>query len=163
MTAADWVGLAGVFLGGAIPWLEAIVVIPGGIIAGLNPAATVVAGTTGNLLTVGVAAWFGEQIRTWWQARRGPSADDHSEEAEAWRFKRYTRAARMERIMRRGGLPALAFLGPFGLGTQITAVAAVGLGVSARRAFAWVGASTVVTSLAAAYAAVTGMEFFGAG
>jgi hypothetical protein len=64
------VELLGVFAGGALPWLETIVVIPIGIAAGLPPVAVVIAGATGNLLTIAVAAFAGERVRQWWQRRR---------------------------------------------------------------------------------------------
>lgn len=38
----EQLGLFGVFLGGAIPWFEAIAVVPAGIILGLDPVLTVV-------------------------------------------------------------------------------------------------------------------------
>jgi hypothetical protein len=33
-------GLLGVFIAGAIPWMEAIAVVPAGILVGLNPVAS---------------------------------------------------------------------------------------------------------------------------
>lgn len=59
-TEFEW-GLLGVFAGGAFPWLEAIVVIPAGIFAGLPVVPVVIAGAGGNLLTVGIAAYAGEE------------------------------------------------------------------------------------------------------
>src|SRR5690625_5862484 len=70
MGGTDWAILGGAFLGGAIPWLEAIVVIPAGILAGAPPLLVVLAAVVGNLITVWLAAYFGEQIRTWWLRRR---------------------------------------------------------------------------------------------
>lgn len=70
MSAAQWLGLLGTLLGGALPWLEAVVVIPAGIVAGLPTVPVVIAAVTGNLLTVALAAWFGERIMVWWSGRR---------------------------------------------------------------------------------------------
>lgn len=160
MTWAHLSILFGVFVGGATPWLEAIVVIPGGIIAGVHPVPVVIAGVVGNLATVAVAAWFGERIRAWWIARRrarkgdAPAQDDE---------RTVRRRQRVERVARRWGLPALAALGPVGLGTQLSAVVAVSIGTTARAAFAWIGAGTVVWSAIAAVLAVTGMSIAGVG
>jgi len=44
VSAAELWGLLGVLLGGAIPWLEAVVVIPAGIIAGLPAVPVILAG-----------------------------------------------------------------------------------------------------------------------
>lgn len=145
-------GLWGVFFGGALPWLEAVVVIPAGIIAGLDPVLVVLAGLTGNLLTVALAAFYGERIRQWWQRRR----PQPSKSAPRRRSQRATR------IFRRWGMPGLALLGPIGLGTQLSAVLGVALGVSALRTFLWIGAGTVLWSLAAAVLATSGMTLWGA-
>ena len=163
MNTAEIAGLSGVFVGGATPWLEAIIVIPAGILAGLNPLAAVVAGAVGNLATVAVAAWFGERIRTWWRRRRRApvGAGTTGDPSEAITEPR--RTARVERVVHRWGLPALAVLGPVGLGTQLSAVVAVGLGTSARTAFIWVGGGTIVWSVVAGVATVAGLSVVGVG
>lgn len=157
MTSADLLLLAGVFVGGALPWLEAVVVIPLGIIAGLHPVVVTIVAIVGNLATVAVAAWFGERMREWWIKRRRErgkvvSPEQHS---KGW--------GRVERIMTRWGLPALAILGPLGLGTQVSALVAVSLGVSARLSFIWVSAGTIAWSVLAAIATVAGLSFLGVG
>lgn len=140
-------GLLGVLIGGAVPWLEAVTVVPAGILLGLPPLAVVVAAVVGNLATVALVAFGGEQVRTWLLARRrrriegGPGG----------------RASRIRRAMSRFGLPGLAILGPLGLGTQLTAAFAVAAGVSGRRVFAWVGAATVAWSVAAAVLVLWGI------
>lgn len=161
MSATDLLLLLGVFLGGAAPWLEAIIVIPAGILAGLNPAVTVVAGTVGNLLTVAVAAWFGERIRAWWRRRRARKrvlvGDGNDTEGE-------TRSAswqRAQRIAQRWGMPALAALGPIGLGTQVSAIVGVSLGLSARASFVWIGIATVLWAIVAAWATLAGVSIAG--
>jgi uncharacterized membrane protein len=129
VTGAQVAELVGVFLGGALPWLEAVIVIPIGIVAGLPPVLTVVVALVGNLLTVWLAAYYGERIRTWWRARRY-----RRRQAEAQVAGRlvpteepHGRAARVTRVMERWGMPGLAVVGPIGLGTQLSVVVAVGL------------------------------------
>lgn len=164
MTAAEWSVLAGVFAGGAIPWLEAVVVIPAGILAGLSVPLVVVAGVTGNLLTVALAAAFGQRVRDWWlqrrEAGRGVEGADEHGAAQAHRSRRQ---ARVDRVMRRWGMLGLATLGPLGLGTQLSALAAVSVGVRAPVAFAWVGAGTVAWGLVAAALTVGGVSVLGVG
>lgn len=152
-------GLVGVFLGGALPWLEAIVVIPAGILLGLPPLAVVVAAVVGNLSTVAVAAFAGERLRTYFSARSG-SAGGGAAGADPARGGRSARAAR---VMDRYGLPGLAILGPLGIGTQLSAALAVSLGVSGRRAFVWVGAATVGWSVVAALLVAWGTDLAGRG
>jgi hypothetical protein len=148
-----------VFLGGAAPWLEAIVVIPAGIAAGLNPLVALVAGISGNLITVAAAVWLGERLREWWLARRRARAgrDRPPDERPApGRRERWIRGA-----LDRYGLPALAVLGPLGLGTQASAIVAVGVGYGRRTAFLWIGAATVIWGVIAAVTTVAGLSFLG--
>lgn len=156
-------GLFGVFLGGALPWLEAVVVIPAGIVAGLQPALVVLAGLTGNLVTVALAAFYGERLRTWWRTRRGRTGPDAGTSEARGGADASARGRRVRQVMRKWGMPGLAFLGPVGLGTQLSAVLAVSMGVSARRAFAWIAGGTVVWCVAAAGLASAGMSFAGIG
>lgn len=151
-------GLIGVLLGGAVPWLEAVVVIPAGILLGLPPLAVVVAAVVGNLSTVALAAFAGERLRTYFSALRRSAADGAADGGSA----RGGRSARAARVMDRYGLPGLAILGPLGIGTQLSAALAVSLGVSGRRAFAWVGAATVGWSVVAALLVVWGVGAAGA-
>lgn len=166
MSAAELWGLLGVFLGGAIPWLEAVVVIPAGIIAGLPAVPVILAGATGNLLTVAVAAFAWEWVtRRWsaWRRRRrqatGKAADPEAEARRAATAQR--RRSRVERIMNRGGLPLLALVGPLGVGTQLSAIVAVAAGAKAWPAFLWIGGATVGWCIVAGIAVVQGIELLG--
>lgn len=161
MTRANLAILLGVFVGGAAPWLEAIVVIPGGILAGAPTVPVIITGIVGNLATVAAAAWFGERIQAWWSKRKSARRGD--DDAARLDDRKVRRQERVERIMRRWGLPALAALGPVGLGTQLSAIIAVSLGTTARAAFAWIGASTVIWSVLAGVLAATGMSIAGVG
>lgn len=172
MTGTEWGILGGVFLGGAFPWLEAVVVIPAGILGGAPPALVIIFALVGNLITVGVAAYFGEKIRGKWRLRRETKhlAVHHPDLTEAQlREKAHTLLAekdqqptRIQRIMRKWGMPGLAILGPVGLGTQLSAVTAVAMGVRARSAFIWVGAGTALWAITAGVLTVYGISFFDA-
>ena len=170
MTGTEWGVLGGAFLGGAFPWLEAIVVIPAGILGGAPPVLVVIFALVGNLITVGIAAYFGEQIREKWRLRREAKhlAVHHPEltKAELRDKGREILAAkdaqptRIKRIMTKWGLPGLAILGPVGLGTQLSAVTAVAMGVRARSAFVWVGIGTALWAITAGVVTVYGISFF---
>jgi hypothetical protein len=153
----DLIELLGVFAGGALPWLEAIVVIPIGIAAGLPPAAVVIAGATGNLLTIAVAAFAGERVRDWWRRRRGRGHPQSAQPAGGRRSRWILRA------FDRWGLAGLAVLGPLGLGTQISVVVAVSYGHSAKKSFTWIAAGTVLWCIAVAILASLGLRVAGVG
>lgn len=179
MSGTQWALLGGVFLGGAFPWLEAIFVIPAGILGGLPVFPVVLSAVAGNLLTVWLAAVYGQRLRDWWVRRRARREEAQglgqetrtTEESDSQttvpsheaQRRRDRRRERIERVMNRWGMPGLALLGPIGLGTQISALAAVAMGVSARTAFLWVAAGTVGWSVAAAALTVTGASFLGIG
>ena len=165
VSAAQWWGLVGIFFGASLPGLEAVVVIPAGILAGLPVVPVVAAAVLGNLVTVVLSAWFGQRIMVWWAGRRQRREwlKNDPETAAARAAKRARRQQRIVRVMDRGGMPALALLGPLIIGTQFAAVAAVALGVSATRSFLWVTAGTVFWAGLAAVATVAGFEFLGIG
>lgn len=153
MDLVEQLGLFGVFLGGAIPWLEAVTVIPAGLLLGLPPVAVVIVAVIGNLLTVGIAAYFGADIR-----RR-----IHAKRAAQGRIGASKRDGRALTVAKRWGLPGLAIVGPLGIGTQLAAIAAVGLGFPARRTFLWVGTATIGWSLLITVLAVQGLAAVGYG
>jgi uncharacterized membrane protein len=152
MMDLERLGLLGVLIGGAVPWLEAVTVIPAGILLGLPPVAVVVTAIVGNLTTVALVAFGGERVRTWMLTRR------RRRRAEEPEGDGGGRASRAEHVMARFGVPGLAILGPLGVGTQLSAAIVVSLGVSGRRAFAWVGASTIGWSVLVALLVAWGID-----
>ena len=66
----EQLGLFGVFLAGATPWLEAIGVVPAGILIGLDPALTVLFAVTGNAITIFLFAFGAGKLRSWMRQRR---------------------------------------------------------------------------------------------
>jgi uncharacterized membrane protein len=157
MMNLERLGLIGVLIGGAVPWLEAVTVIPAGILLGLPPVAVVGTAVVGNLATVALVAFGGERVRDWMLARRRRRVERRVEGEQGGR------APRAERLMSRFGVPGLAILGPLGVGTQLSAAIVVSLGVSGRRAFAWVGASTIGWSVLVALIVAWGIDATGLG
>jgi hypothetical protein len=122
MNIENW-GLLGVFIAGAIPWIEAIAVIPSGIVLGLNPYATVIAAVVGNAITIFLFAYLSSNIRQRIINRRmaqGKSGDSAKFEKALKAFDKY-------------GIYGMAFLGPILIGTQFAAAASVAAGVKPLR------------------------------
>jgi len=130
----EQLGLLGVFIAGATPWLEAITVIPVGVLFGLNPTLTFLFAIAGNVLTVVLFAYLSSRILTWGARRRelkhGTQAPD-------------PRGERARKIFDRYGIFGMAILGPLVIGTQFAAAVAVSFGVSPFK-------SSVVVSMGAA-------------
>ncbi|MFM2023646.1 MAG: hypothetical protein RIR89_1038 [Actinomycetota bacterium] len=115
----EQLGLIGIFIAGAIPWFEAIAVIPSGIIFGLDPVLTVIAAVLGNGLTIFVFAYAGSQIRQWLIKRR----EQKGKTGESARF------AKAQAAFDKYGIFGMAILGPILIGTQFAAAISVAAGV----------------------------------
>lgn len=144
MNLEQW-GLFGIFLAGAIPWMEAIAVVPSGIALGLNPIATVIAAVLGNAITIFVFAYAGSSIRARISRRRlakGKSSESPRFEKAVKAFDRY-------------GIYGMAALGPVIIGTQFAAAASVAAGVKPLRVSLLVTASMMIWSIVLAIVMVT--------
>ena len=119
----EQLGLVGVFIFGAIPWFEAIGVVPGGILVGLNPTLTVTAAAAGNLITIAVFAYGGAKIRSGVIARR--EAKGKQPKSDRW--------AKAQKAFDKYGIYGMAILGPLIIGTQFAAAASVAAGVRPAR------------------------------
>ena len=130
----EQLGLFGVFLAGAIPWFEAIAVVPAGIIFGLDPVLTVIAAAAGNIITIAVFAYGGNSIRNWIIRRRvakGKTAESPKLIKAQQAFDKY-------------GIYGMAFLGPIIIGTQFAAAASVAAGVKPLRVSILITASMIL-------------------
>lgn len=137
-------GLVGVFIAGAIPWMEAIAVVPAGIVVGLDPIATLIAAVVGNSITILLFAYFASNIRERLINRRvkqGKSAELPKLEKALKAFDKY-------------GVYGLAALGPVLIGTQFASAAAVVAGVKPLRASLLIIASLTLWAIALAVAMV---------
>jgi hypothetical protein len=133
MNIEEW-GLVGIFIAGAIPWMEAIAVVPSGIILGLNPTATVTAAILGNAITIFLFAYLGSTIREKIIARRiakGKSGESPKFDKALRAFDKY-------------GIYGMAFLGPIIIGTQFAAAASVAAGVKPLRVSILITASMIL-------------------
>jgi len=133
-------GLHGVFIAGAIPWMEAIAVVPAGIVVGLNPVATVIAAVVGNAITIFLFAYFAANIRVRLinrRVRKGKSEQLPKLEKAMKAFDKY-------------GVYGLAILGPILIGTQFAAAAAVTAGVKPLRTSVLITVSMILWSVAIA-------------
>ena len=133
MNIEEW-GLIGIFIAGAIPWMEAIAVVPSGIILGLDPIATVIAAALGNAITIFIFAYLGSSIRAKVIERRvakGKTAESPKFEKALKAFDRY-------------GIYGMAFLGPIIIGTQFAAAASVAAGVKPLRVSILITASMIL-------------------
>jgi uncharacterized membrane protein len=137
-----------VFLLSAVPLFEAFVVVPVGILGGMNFTMTLIIGILGNLVTLLLIIVLMDRIKRWYltrQERNGKTKDRKSERAEA--------------IWKKYGLPGLAFIGPFFVGSHFTALMAVVLGGSQKATFWWVTLSVIAWTLGISILVALGVDF----
>jgi Ca2+/H+ antiporter, TMEM165/GDT1 family len=137
-----------VLVAAAIPWLEVLLVVPAGIVAGLPPVPVAVVAAVGNVATLVPLVLGGDRLRAWWRRRRGRAAGDAAS----------GRSVRARRLFDRFGLPGLAALGPLVTGIHVAAVVALAAGADRRRALGWMTAGVVVWAAIAAAATVFGLD-----
>jgi len=144
MSIEEW-GLIGIFIAGAIPWMEAIAVVPSGIVLGLDPTSTVIAAVVGNAITIFLFAYLGSAIRSKIIERRiakGKSAESPKFDKALKAFDKY-------------GIYGMAFLGPIIIGTQFAAAASVAAGVKPLRVSILITASMILWATLIAVVMVT--------
>ena len=140
----EQLGLLGIFIAGAIPWLEAIAFIPPGIVAGFDPVLTVIAAVIGNVSTIFLFAYSGSGIRTWLKKRReakGKTGDSPKYQKALVAFQKY-------------GFWGMAALGPIIIGSQFAAAASVAAGVKPMKASIFISVSVLIWSIALAWVMV---------
>jgi uncharacterized membrane protein len=141
-----------VLLAAATPWLEVLLVVPAGIVAGLPPAPTAVVAAFGNVATLVPLVLGGDRVRAWWRRRRR-RRPEHAPEPSG-------RGARARRLFDRYGLAGLAALGPLLTGIHVAAVVALAAGAERRRALLWLVGGVLVWAGLAAVATVVGLDAF---
>jgi hypothetical protein len=136
----EQLGLFGIFIAGAIPWMEAIAVVPAGILFGLDPVLTVIAAVAGNAITIFLFAYASSSIRNWLIRRReaqGKTGDSPKYLKAIAAFDKY-------------GIWGMAALGPILIGTQFAAAASVAAGVKPLKVSILISASMALWSIAIA-------------
>ena len=137
-------GYFGIFLAGAIPWFEAIGVVPVGILFGLDPVLTVFAASVGNIITIALFAYAGDRIRSWVIQRRRKKGI----EPKAGRYEKAQKA------FDKYGIFGMAALGPIIIGTQFAAAASVAAGVKPLKVTLYISVAMVLWAILIAWGMV---------
>ncbi|SDN79909.1 Putative small multi-drug export protein [Psychrobacillus sp. OK028] len=138
-----------VFLGAAIPWLELGLVIPLGIISGMNPVAVIIVGFVGNMATV-LALIIGYDKFKLWLAKRN----------EGKGKKESKRSERAKVLWNKYGLPGMLLLGPILIGTHVAAFIGMTLGASKVKTLLWSTISIGVWAIIFGLVTSLGFDFF---
>lgn len=136
-----------VFLGAAIPMLELALAIPLGIIGGLSPIGVMIAAFSGNLITVLFVIIGFQKVKDWMDKRRDEK-------------KPSKRTERGTRLWNKYGMPGVALLGPFLIGSHIAAFLGLLFGAKKSTTTFWMVISLVVWTLIIGIATSMGFTFF---
>ncbi|BAB05031.1 small multi-drug export protein [Halalkalibacterium halodurans] len=141
-----------IFLAAATPWLEAIVVVPLGIIRGLNPWLVSVVAFIGNWLTILLVIIFYEKFQAWREKRRIQKGIETPPESK--------RQKRARHIWNRYGLPGLALGGPLVIGTHLSALMALAFRSPKYLVTGWITFSLALWIVVFAVGAFYGFSWF---
>ena len=136
-----------VLLAAATPWLEVLLVVPAGILAGLPAAPTVAVAAVGNIATLVPVVLAGDRLRARLLRRRGQEDDAGPR-----------RGGRAQRVLDRYGVPGLAVLGPLLTGAHVAAAVAMAAGAERRRALWWFSLGVAAWAAAVGLLAALGIE-----
>ena len=141
-----------IFLLAAVPWIEAVVAIPLGIIRGLSPVVVVAVAFLGNWSTVILVIYLFEKIKEFWNRKKGTQTPPGK------------RQERAKKIWNKYGLPGLSLLGPILIGIHIAAFIGLTLGATRNWTLLWMTISlalwSVVFGVASHYGLLTFKMFF---
>ncbi|MFD0771946.1 small multi-drug export protein [Bacillus sp. CGMCC 1.60114] len=137
------------FLLAFAPWMDVSIVVPLGIVWGLQPFAVGLTAFTGNLILVLLLGFFFKQFAKWRTARKFKKGITTPSKKET----------RSRRIWERYGIPGLALLAPILVGTDIAAVLALTFGSSRRHVISWMTVSLAVWTVIFVVASMYGFSF----
>lgn len=137
-----------IFILAAIPMLEIAAIIPVGIIGGLPAIPVMVTAFVGNLITIILLILFLDKIRSWRRKKKV-----HTEK-EARKHKR------AQTIWSKYGLFGLTFIGPFFVGSHLSALLAITFGSARRSTLIYMTASLFTWTVIIGAASHYGFDYF---
>lgn len=174
------------FVAGAIPFVEYMLAIPFGIIAGVPTIPATIIGFAGNLTTVILLIWFVDKVRdalrkkkkqkvtasdsvsdapftvypNGEQLQNGVEAiiDDHVNKTTG--TLKSNRAQKAKKLWVKYGMPGLSFLGTVLLSSHLTALMACSFGGNRGYITIWMAISLAIWSLIVGVAVHFGMDAF---
>ncbi|RSL30728.1 DNA-binding protein, partial [Salibacterium salarium] len=148
-----------VFVLASIPLVELAAVIPLAVIGGLHPVPAAILAFLGNALTVFLLIVFIDRVKKWLKKRKDRQKDDTEETSsnneEETEYSKKGKRARF--LFDKYGLPGLAIIGPFFVGSHVSAFMGMSFGSGRRMVIIWMIVSlllwTVIITVASIYGA----------
>lgn len=124
-------------------------VIPVGIVSGLDPVLVTIVAVVGNLLTVFLLIIGYEKLQVWLASRRKSKPVTDSK-----------RSNRAMQLWKKYGLPGMILLGPILIGTHVAAFIALVVGGTKSQTTLWSVISIILWALVFAFATALGVDIF---
>ncbi len=140
-----------VFLLSAVPFIEAVTVIPIAIIAGLSSVPVVLLAFSGNFITMLLVILLADKIKRRRMRKKGKGVNAEVPSK---------RSLRAREIWRKYGLPGLAFIGPLLIGSHLAALMSISLGGTKKMTTIWMTASVAFWCILIAVLAHLGYGLF---
>lgn len=138
-----------IFLLGAVPFLEILVVIPLGVVAGMPTVPVTIFAFVGNILTVWLLILMMEQVQRWIGRRNEKKRKELSEK----------KTKRASTIWKKYGLPGLSILSPILVGSHLGVILAMSFGGGKRQITIWMTLSIAVWSIVIGVASYFGIDY----
>ena len=150
-----------VFLISALPWVEALFVIPVAIAAGASPAWVVLSAFAGTTTMLWAIVFLFERLERWWMKRRARKQEANGREEKKKLTKSPIRRARAQKIWERYGLAGVALVAPVLLGVCLAAFILLALKSPKLPTALWLTVSTAIWSAAIGVLSHQGLTLFG--
>ncbi|MFD2831010.1 small multi-drug export protein [Corticicoccus populi] len=134
-----------VALSAAVPFIEYMLAVPGGILLGLPVIPTIIAAFIGNTLTVGLLIIFVDKVSAWIKNFREKRMSTQELENKQKQKKRST-DDRLRGYFEKYGVPGLSFLGVGLLSSHLTALIACTFDIKRSYLMFWMAVSIAAWS-----------------
>jgi len=138
-----------VFLLAATPFFEVVGVIPIGVAAGLSALPVTLIAFSGNILTIWLVILMMDRVKASLEKRNEKKGKAASEK----------RGKRASSIWKRYGLPGLALVSPFLIGSHLGAVLAMSFGGTRKQIAFWMTFSVLGWAVVMGIASYYGIDF----
>lgn len=131
-----------VFALAAAPFFEAVIIAPLAVLLGMHVVPSILLAIVGNLLTVYIVILFVDKMKTWFSRNKDSS-------------RRERRTERARRIWEKYGVVGISLIGPFIIGSHLSAFLCLLFGASKRVVTIWmtisIAAWCIVLGILASY------------
>ncbi|MCF6138461.1 small multi-drug export protein [Pseudalkalibacillus berkeleyi] len=157
-----------VFILAAIPLFELVIVIPLAVIGGMSPLMTAILAFLGNALTVVLLIIFVDHVKEWMRKRKHKQnrmqhvkqEEYITTEANAEGMEESKKGKRARALFDKYGLPGLTIIGPFFVGSHISAFMGMSFGSNRKVVTSWMMTSLILWTMIMAVASSYGVTFF---